>query len=137
MAKPLSRAIIWAVVALFAYDAYGHIASIAGMHGYSWLEAPVKWRLMDVFFLTLDIIAITGLILRWSIGLVAGFVSATCQLLLFTVFRSWVVDVPVNFAEANDRSAYLDLMVGLYLAAIASMLFVFRAGGLKRRAQDG
>lgn len=135
--KPLPRLILWVVALLFAYDAYGHVASIAGMHGYAWADAPVKWRLIDVFYLTLDIIAVVGLLLRWAVGVIAFFVSAVSQVLLFTILRPWIIDVPENFAGISDRIGYLNLMVGLYLAAIVLILIALRAGAMKRSANDG
>jgi len=133
----LPRLIFWLVALLFAYDAYGHIASIAGMHGYTWADAPVKWRLIDVFYLTLDIIAVVGLLLRWVVGVIAFFVSSVSQVLVFTVLRPWFIDVPENFAGLADGLGYLNLMVGLYVVAIVLILVALRMGAMKRGAYDG
>lgn len=133
----LPRLIFWLVALLFAYDAYGHIASIAGLHGYTWADSPVKWRLIDVFYLTLDIIAVVGLLLRWMVGVIAFFVSSVSQLLLFTILRPWIVDVPENFAGLANGIGYLNLMVGVHLAAIVLILIAIRMGPMKRGAYDG
>lgn len=137
MGQTLPRLILWAIAAFYAYGAYGHIANIAGMRGYTWAEAPLKWQLFDIIYLALDIIVIVGFLLRWRIGVIAFFAVAVSQVALYTVLRSWVVDVPVKFAPTPAHLSYLDLMVGLQLGAIVLVLVALRMGALKRDVSEG
>ena len=137
MAQALPRLILWAIAAFYAYSAYGHIASIAGMHGYTWAEAPLKWQLFDIIYLALDIIVIVGFLLRWRIGVIAFFAVALSQILLYTVLRPWIIDVPVKFAPTPEHLSYLTLMAGLQAGAVVLVLIALRMGALKRDVIEG
>ncbi len=39
-----------------------HIANIAGFNGFDWLSAPLKWQLLDVVYLVLDIAVVAGVV---------------------------------------------------------------------------
>jgi len=133
----VSRIILWVIAAFYAYGAYEHIASIAGGHGYTWSEAPLKWQITDIVYLALDIVVVVGFLLRWRIGVVAFFIVAISQILLFTVLRSWVVDVPVKFTPAPAHLSYLTMVVIFHIVAIVLVLVALRTGALKKDVEEG
>ncbi|MEL6298350.1 MAG: hypothetical protein AAFQ45_07250 [Pseudomonadota bacterium] len=51
---------------------------------------------------------VIGLVLGWRVGYVAFFVAAVSQLLLYTVARAWILDVPAAFAHSPEEAGYLD-----------------------------
>jgi len=137
MGEWVLRLILWVVAAFYAYDAYGHVASIAGMHGFTWAEAPLKWQLIDIVYLALDIVVVAGLLLRWFVGTIAFFAASVSQVVLYTLFRSWIVDVPVKFTPTPDHIGYLNMLVGIHVAAILLVLVALRMGGMKKDASEG
>lgn len=137
MGTVLPRIILWVIAAFYAFGAYEHIASIAGQHGYTWSEAPAKWQALDVIYLTLDIVVIVGFLLRWRIGVFAFFAVAISQIVLYTVLRSWIVDVPVKFTPAPEDLGYLNMVVIFHVVAIVLVLIALRFGALKRAVEEG
>ncbi|MBG03629.1 MAG: hypothetical protein CMM59_06080 [Rhodospirillaceae bacterium] len=49
------------------------------------------------------------------------FIAAISQILLYTVFRDWILDVPEAFARGPEDRAYLE---GLVIFHIATVLIV-------------
>ena len=43
MTRWIIRIIPWIVAAFYAYGALVHVLNMAGMTGFDWLEAPLKW----------------------------------------------------------------------------------------------
>lgn len=137
MGTVLPRIILWVIAAFYAYGAYEHIASIAGNHGYTWSEAPLKWQVLDIVYLALDIVVIVGFLLRWLIGVFAFFAVAISQIVLYTVLRSWIIDVPVKFTPAPEHLGYLDMLVIFHIVAIVLVVVALRMGALKKAPDEG
>jgi len=137
MGTILPRNILWVITAFYAYGAYGHIASIAGQHGYAWSEAPVKWQVLDIVYLTLDIVVVVGFLLRWRIGVFAFFAVALSQILLYTLLRPWIMDVPARMAPAPEQLGYLNMVVLFHVVSIVLVLIALRTGALKKDVEEG
>ncbi len=115
----ISKAIFWIVAAFYAFGALVHVMNILGLSGYSWLRAPLKWQVLDVTYLLLDILVVVGLIFAWRIGLTAFFIAAVSQIFLYTVLRSWITDVPDEFARPPEEVSYLSGLVIFHIVTIA------------------
>lgn len=74
----------------------------------------------------LDVVVAVGLILGWRAGVVGFFLAATSQLLLYTVLRDWILDVPPAFVRAPEDLRYLDGLVFFHLVTLALMLWALR-----------
>lgn len=125
----LPRVIFWIVAAFYAYGALVHILNIASMTGFSWPDAPLKWQILDIVYLVLDVVVVVGLIRGSWIGIAAFFLAATSQIMLYTVFRGWVLDVPAAFQRSAEDVAYLDGLVGFHVLtciAVAAAMVVVR-----------
>lgn len=105
------RLIFWTVAAFYAYGATVHILNMLSLTGFDWNDAPLKWQVLDVAYLVLDVIVVMGLLRGISIGTWAFFSAALSQIMLYTVFRDWVLDVPEAFRRSADEIAYLDTLV--------------------------
>ena len=122
-----ARAILWIVALFYAYGALVHVMNILGMTGFDWLRAPAKWQVLDVVYLILDVVVATGFFLQWKISYVCFYVAALTQIVLYTVLRSWILDVPEEFAVAPEQAAYLDTFVVFHavtLVLVSGALFV-------------
>lgn len=115
----ISKAIFWIVAAFYAFGALVHVMNILGLSGYSWPRAPLKWQVLDVTYLLLDILVVVGLIFAWRIGLIAFFIAATSQIFLYTVLRSWITDVPDEFARPPEEASSLGGLVIFHVVTIA------------------
>ncbi|QEY32702.1 hypothetical protein EVJ50_11175 [Synechococcus sp. RSCCF101] len=94
------KAVVWIVALLYGAGAVVHIANIAGLSGSSWLESPLKWRVLDVADLGMDGVVAIGFIADWWMALPTFVAAALSQILLYTVGRTWITDVPEPFAPA-------------------------------------
>lgn len=114
--------IIWFVAAFYAYGAFVHVANILGWNGFDWVTAPLKWQVLDIVYLVLDLLVAIGLILSWRIGYVAFFVAALSQVVLYTVLRNWIIDVPEAFARSPEEVQYLDSLVIFHVVTLCLVL---------------
>jgi len=109
---------IWIVAIFYAYGAFVHIMNILGQSGFDWLAAPRKWQALDVFYLVLDVVVAVGLFLNWKIAFFCFYVAATTQIVLYTVFRGWILDVPEEFAVAPEQADYLWSLVAFHIVTL-------------------
>ncbi len=115
----ISKGIIWIVAIFYSYGALIHLMNILGFMGFDWLKAPLKWQLLDVLYLTLDILVAVGFFLKWKIAYICFYIAATSQIILYTVFKTWIIDVPKEFAVSSEQISGLDALVVFHLTTIA------------------
>ena len=110
---------IWIVALFYAYGAVVHVLNMLSLSGFEWQSAPLKWQALDIVYLVLDVIVVVGLLLSWRAGYVAFYVAAVSQIILYTVFRSWITDVPPEFAVTDEQRSYLTGLVIFHCVTIA------------------
>ncbi len=98
-----------------------HILNIASLTGFAWSEAPLKWQVLDVVYLLLDVVVGVGLLRGAWIGVVAFYLAALSQIALYTVFRHWVLNVPEAFQRSAEDLAYLDWLVVFHVVTCLAM----------------
>ncbi len=116
-----ATAVLLIVSLFYAYGALVHVLNMLSLTGFDWPSAPLKWQVLDIVYLVLDLLVCVGLVRRWRPSIVAFFVAALSQILLYTVLRSWVLDVPEAFAVGPEQAAYLTTLVIFH---VVSLLFV-------------
>ena len=114
----ISKLILWTVAIFYAFGATVHIMNIAGYSGFDWLRAPLKWQVLDVVYLALDILVAVGLLLGWRSGLFAFYIAALSQIFLYTIFRQWILDVPEEFARSPQEVSYLSSLVLFHIVTL-------------------
>ena len=129
MTRVFPKGVLWTVAAFYAYGALVHVLNMSGLSGFDWAAAPLKWQVLDVVYLVLDVIVVVGLVMGWRAGIVAFFAAAASQIVLYTVFRDWIVDVPEAFARTPEEIAYLD---GLVIFHLVTLIIVTLALWLRR-----
>lgn len=121
------RVTSYGIAAAFAYGACVHVANMAGLTGFDWLSAPLKWQVLDVVYLALDVAVVAGVILAKRFWIVAFGIAAVSQIILYTILRSWVLDVPAAFAVPPESVNYLDGLVVFHIASlvvVGALLFL-------------
>lgn len=109
--KLAASIVIWVVAAFYCYGALVHVLNMFSLTGFDWGSAPLKWQVLDVSYLLLDLLVVVGLILSWKAGLVAFYLAAFSQILVYTLFREWIIDVPAEFAVSDEQRGYLTSLV--------------------------
>ena len=117
-----SRTLVGFIAVCYAYGALVHVANIAGMSGYPWPSAPLKWQLLDGVYLILDVAVVAGLWRRARWGLVAFFVAAVSQILLYTLGAEWIMAVPANFLPEPGHAMSLTSLVLFHLTTLLIMI---------------
>ncbi len=112
----------YALAAAYAYGAAVHVANMIGLSGFDWIEAPLKWQVLDVVYLVLDVIVVCGLIFQSRLGLIAFTVASISQIALYTVFRDWVLDVPSTFVPTVEQQAYLWKLVVFHFICLTLVI---------------
>ncbi|KIC14565.1 hypothetical protein RA21_19505 [Leisingera sp. ANG-DT] len=92
--------------------------------GFDWGAAPLKWQVLDVVYLALDLAVAAGLLLQKVWGMVALIFAACSQILLYSLFRNWVLDVPPEFEVGPSEAAYLDGLLLFHTACLLAISIV-------------
>ena len=118
---------ILAIVSVFyAYGALVHVLNILGLSGFDWSSAPLKWQVLDVVYLLLDLTVCIGLFRRLTISILAFYIAGISQVALYTIFRSWIMDVPEPFAITPDQDNYLTLLVAFHVVTLLLVTYALR-----------
>ncbi len=116
--KLAASIVIWIVALFYAYGAIVHVMNMLSLTGFDWRSAPVKWQALDVVYLVIDVVVVAGLLLSWKVGYVAFDLAALSQIVLYTALRSWIIDVPAEFAVSDEQQSYLTGLVVFHCVTI-------------------
>ena len=133
-ASPMKLAasiVIWVVAAFYLYGAIVHVLNMLSLSGFDWKSAPTKWQVLDVSYLVLDLVVVIGLVMSWKLGFIAFYAAAMSQIVLYTLLRDWIVDVPAEFAVSEEQRGYLS---GLVIFHCATLVLVSLALWFRTRA---
>lgn len=125
-----ATAVLWIVALFYAYGASVHIMNMASLTGFEWIDAPLKWQVLDIVYLVIDMVVAVGFFAKWRIAFFAFYIAAFSQIVLYTLMREWIIDVPAEFAVSPGQVAYLNSLVIFHITTI---FFVSSALWLTRR----
>ena len=112
------------IVSLFyGFGGVVHLGNLLGFGEVKWLESPVSWRVGDIWWGTLDIIAVVGVVFKSPIGLLALLLAAGSQVLMYGFY-------PQLFALSDAHNATLRSLVyfnGIVVVVVTVSLWL--AGG--------
>ena len=117
---------IWIVALFYAYGAVVHVLNMLSLSGFDWQSAPLKWQSLDIVYLVLDVVVVAGLLLSWKAGYAAFYVAAISQIILYTVFRNWITDVPPEFAVTDEQRSYLTGLVVFHCVTVVLVTAALR-----------
>ena len=106
------------LAAAYLYGASVHVANMMGMTGFTWSQAPLKWQGLDVAYLIIDLAVVARLLLLPKFGLAAFTVAASSQIILYTLFRTWILDVPVEFLPSLEQAGYPNQLVVFHVVTL-------------------
>ena len=101
-----------------------HIGNILGFGELKWADAPLSWKLGDIAWGALDIVAIVGIILGSPIGILAVVMAALSQMVLYGLF-------PGAFALNDEHRSTLRGMVWFHafvLVALGVLVYIANMG---------
>ena len=124
--KLAASIIIWIVALFYAYGSLVHVMNMLSLTGFDWRSAPVKWQVLDVVYLVIDVVVVAGLLLSWKAGYVAFYLAALSQIVLYTAFRSWIIDVPPDFAVSDQQRSYLTGLVVFHCVTLVLVTFALK-----------
>ena len=126
MKRTTSKIVLWAIALFYLYGATVHVLNMLSLMDFDWPSAPLKWQVLDVVYLVIDLIVVVALPRRWRTGIVAFFLAATSQIVLYTVLRSWITDVPEPFAVSAEQMSYLTGLVVFHLLSLIAVSWALR-----------
>ena len=124
--KLAASIIIWIVALFYAYGAIVHVMNMLSLTGFDWRSAPAKWQALDVAYLIIDVVVVAGLLLSWKAGYVAFYLAALSQIVLYTAFRDWIIDVPPEFAVSDEQRSYLTGLVIFHCVTLVLVTFALK-----------
>ena len=113
-----ARIVLWVIALFYLYGGAVHVLNMLSQTGFDWGRAPLKWQILDVVYLVLDILVVVGFAFERRYGAIAFYVAAISQVILYSIFRDWIIDVPAEFAVSNEQRAYLTTLVWFHVATI-------------------
>ena len=119
--------ILWIVALFYSYGALVHVMNMLSMTGFDWSSAPLKWQVLDIVYLVIDVVVVAGFLLHWKAGAIAFYLAALSQIVLYTVLRSWIIDVPAEFAVSDVQRSYLTGLVVFHCLTLILVTFALRA----------
>ena len=122
--KLAASIVIWTVALFYAYGAAVHVMNMFSLSGFDWQTAPLKWQALDVVYLVVDVVVVVGLLMSWKMGYVAFYFAAISQIVLYTILRGWIIDVPPEFAVTAEQQSYL---TGLVIFHVVTLVLVTAA----------
>lgn len=129
-----ARSVLWVIAAFYAYGALVHVLNMLCLTGFDWATAPRKWQVLDVVYLVIDLVVVVGLLARPAVGIAAFYGAAVSQIVLYTLLRDWVLDVPEPFRRSAEDIAYLDGLVVFHLVTCVCMSAAIWLGQRTSRA---
>ena len=121
MVKNIANIITRIIALFYAYGAIVHILNMLSLTGFNWLGAPFKWQILDIVYLLLDAIVAGGLFFYWRLSIWCFYIAAISQIFLYTIFRSWILDVPIEIAPSAEQVGYLTSLVIFHIVTILLM----------------
>ncbi len=133
----LPASLRYAFALAYSYGAAVHCMNMLDMTGFDWSAAPAKWQLLDVVYLILDIAVVGFLLSGRALGTALLAVAAVSQIVLYTLFRTWVLDVPAAYRVDPAAESYLDGLIAFHGVTLISILVtvLLRTSPLLKRAQ--
>ena len=122
----IATGIFWVIALFYAYGALVHMMNILGLTGFQWSKAPLKWQLLDIVYLGLDLLVVVGFFAQWKLSYAAFYLAATSQIILYTALRAWILDVPEEFAISPKQLSYLNGLVAFHVAALLLVTVAIR-----------
>ena len=92
--------------------------NMLSLTGFDWATAPLKWQVLDIVYLILDVLVVLGLALGWKAGYVAFYFAALSQIVLYTLLRDWIVDVSPKFAVSDEQRSSLTGLVVFHILTL-------------------
>ena len=107
-----------AMALVYVYGAAVHVMNIAGVSGFDWFAAPLKWQVLDIVYLVVDAAVVIGVMARRRFAVLLFIAAALSQIVLYTALRGWILDVPPDFAFLPAEVGYLDRFVLFHAATL-------------------
>ncbi len=112
------RAILFVLACFYLYGAGVHAANMLSLTGFDWGAAPLKWQALDVVYLLVDLAVVILLFSGEKLGAVLLAAAAASQILLYTLGRDWILNVPPAFAPSAEQKSYLSALVGFHIVSL-------------------
>ena len=78
------------VSSLYGLGGLIHIGNVVGFGEMKWIDSPTSWRVGDLWWGTLDMVAVVGVAFKSPIGIVALLLAATSQIVMYGYFPQLV-----------------------------------------------
>ncbi len=99
-----------------------HIGNIFGFGEKAWLESPLSWRVGDIVWGALDLVAVVAILMKMPIGIWSVLLAGLSQILVYSLF-------PDLFALTEEHHATLKGMVYFHVVILAALgVLVYLAG---------
>ncbi|WP_071455711.1 hypothetical protein [Gloeomargarita lithophora] len=106
---------------IMAYGASVHFANLMGFGEKPWGEAPIAWKIGDVFYALIDTLTAIGLWQRTAWGTLCFLSTIASQFLIYTVFIDYFA-----FTVEQHQAIYGLLGTEVILLLIFVTLFVIK-----------
>ena len=109
---------------LYGFGGLVHAGNILGFGEQKWLDSPLSWRLGDIIWGILDLVAIAGILMRSPIGIWAVVLAAVSQIVVYGLF-------PNTFALTDEHRVTLKWMVYFHIVVLVIVSGLIYMAGVR------
>ena len=102
---------------MYGFGGLVHIGNILGFGELNWADAPLSWKVGDIVWGILDIVAVIGIVLKAPIGVFAVVVAALSQIVVYGIW-------PESFALNEQHHSTLRGMVYFHTVVLGALVFL-------------
>ena len=99
------------IAAIYGLGGLVHIGNMLGLGEMKWTQAPLSWKVGDIVWGTLDVIAVVGIVMRAPIGILAVTAAAMSQIFIYGL-------APNLFALNDEHRSTLRGMVYFHVVIL-------------------
>ena len=103
--------------AIYGFGGIVHIGNILGFGELTWSEAPLSWKVGDIAWGILDIVAVVGILIKAPIGIFAVALAALSQIIVYGIW-------PESFALNEEHYSTLRGMVYFNAVVLVTLGFL-------------
>ena len=106
------------IAVILAFGAVTHIGNMLGFGEKPFAQFPIAWKIGDVYFTILNVVAIIGLWKKAGWGVFAFLIAMASQFLIYTIFIDYFAFTDEHRRAIRGLLITEGIMVGIFILLV-------------------